>query len=221
MTMPNVQGQVGHPLLTAASPRVNLMPPEIAEASKFRRFQFVMGATLVGAAGIVAALYVNAHHEVNSAKSQLQTAQADATHLQGQLNGLQSVQAVYSQVAARQTMLAQAMGGEVRWSYYLNDLSLKIPTNVWLTNVAATETPGAPSAAGTTAGIGTITFGGIAFSHDDVATWLDVLAREHGYANPYFSNSTEGLIGARKIVNFTSSVVLTTDAESGRYKAGS
>ena len=36
-------------------------------------------------------------------------------------------------------MLQQAMGQEVLWSYVLNDLSLRIPSNVWLTGVQATE----------------------------------------------------------------------------------
>jgi Tfp pilus assembly protein PilN len=224
--MPNVQG-VGQTTVSPGLPRVNLMPPEIEAAAKFRRFQLVMGAALAGAVVIVGGLYMHGKSAVSDAQSQLDAAQAQHTVLQSKLASLSSVQDVYTQVASKQAMLQSAMAGEIRWSYYLNDLSLKMPDNVWLTSVAATESasPGASSTAASAAnatsvvptGIGTITFAGTAFSHDDVATWLDVLAREKGYLDPYFSNSTETKIGERKVVNFSSSVVLSDAAKSGRY----
>ena len=55
-------------------------------------------------------------------------------------------------------------------------------------------------------GIGTVTFSGVGFNHDDVAVWLESLAKQKGYANPYFSTSTEALIGTRTTVNFASTV---------------
>jgi Tfp pilus assembly protein PilN len=218
--MPNTGGRVDSTVVLTGFPRVNLMPREIAEAAKFRRFQFAMGATLLGAVVVVAGLTYQAHHGVAAAKQQLVAAQSEQSNLQQQLNSLQSVQDVYDQYAAKQAILQTAMGDEIRWSYYLEDLSLKIPSNVWLNNVSATQGGGGSNAtAAATGGVGSITFAGVAFSHDDVATWLDVLSKEKGFTSAYFSNSTEGLLGSRKVVNFSSSVVLTPAAESGRYTA--
>ncbi|MDQ1696110.1 MAG: type pilus assembly protein PilN [Frankiaceae bacterium] len=236
MTLPNspdVQS-VGAPaqLMAPVMPRVNLMPPEIAEAARFRRFQLAMGGAVVAAVVIVGALYVHAHSGVKTADQQLSAARAQQSTLQTQLNSLASTQQVYADVAAKQAMLAQAMGSEVRWSRYLTDLSLKVPDDVWLTSIGATQTvtgftsaaPGAapPVSAAPglgTPGIGSITFSGMAFSHDDVATWLDVLARERGFADPYFTNSTETTVGPKTLTGFSSSVVVTDDAKSGRYAA--
>jgi hypothetical protein len=67
------------------------------------------------------------------------------------------------------------------------------------------------------AGIGTITFNGVAMSHDDVAVWLESLAKEKGYANAYFTNSTEVGLYSHKVYNFTSSVTVTPGAYSGRF----
>jgi Tfp pilus assembly protein PilN len=207
-------------------PRVNLLPPEIVAAAQFRRFQLAMVAAGVGAVAIVGALAVSAHGSVGHAKTQLAAAQAEQSSLQNQLAGLQSVRDVYNQVDAKKAMLAQAMGPEIRWSYYLTDLSLKVPDHVWLTNVTAAETVAGgptPNASAQTAaslvptGIGTVTFAGTAFSHDDVATWLDTLAKERGYSNVYFTNSTKSQVGPRDVVNFSSSVTLTQSALSGRY----
>jgi Tfp pilus assembly protein PilN len=160
---------------------------------------------------------------VSHAKTDLAAAQQQQTSLQGQLAGLQSVRDVYTQVAAKKAMLTQAMGSEIRWSYYMTDLSLKIPQNVWLSALTATEQAAAPAGPGAatavTAGVGSMTFTGVAFSHDDVATWLDAMARERGFTNVYFSNSTKSAIGPKSIVNFSSSVTLTQAALSGRYAA--
>jgi Tfp pilus assembly protein PilN len=184
-----------------------------------------MGGAVLGAVAVVAALYVQGHSGVSSAQQQLDQAQSQHTVLQAKLTSLQSVQDVYTQVASRETMLATAMGSEIRWSRYMNDLSLRMPDHVWLTNVTATETAATSTLPTTTTGvtatpgaIGNIQFGGVAFTHDDVATWLDTLAKERGFANPYFTNSAETEIGPKGFVTFTSSTDITDKAESGRYK---
>lgn len=233
MTLPNVPEttQVVGTSGSRALPRVNLLPPEIHEAAKFRRFQFAMAAAGVGAVAIVGVLAYSAHHSVQNAQSAKSAAEATHASLQNQLAGLQSVKDVYAQVDARKAMLAQAMGGEVRWSYYLNDISLKVPDHVWLTTVTAstgaTATSGvAPSVAtpslatpGVAGAVGSLTFQGVAFSHDDVATWLDMLAKERGFTNVYFTNSSQTYIGPRAVDDFTSSSTLTPAALSGRYTA--
>ena len=213
MTTPDVNQVTTTVGVTPTMPSVNLMPTEIAEAAKFRRFQFAMGAAVVAAVAIVGVLYVSGRSGVSSAQSELDSANAAHAQAQSQLTSLSSVSAVYAQVAAKQAMLQQAMGQEIDWSTYLSDLSLRIPDNVWLTTMTATET----GATATGTGLGNITFGGVAFSHDDVATWLDVLAKEKGFTDVYFSNSTRGVIGTKPVVNYTSSVSLTDDAKSGRY----
>jgi Tfp pilus assembly protein PilN len=210
---------------TRVLPRVNLLPPEIHEAAKFRRFQMAMGAAGVAAVAIVGLLTYSAHQSVAHAKTGLAAAQAQQTSLQSQLASLQSVKDVYTQVAAKKAMLSQAMGPEIRWSYYMTDLSMKIPQNVWLTSINATEqaqapaAPAAQTASVVPAGIGTLTFAGVAFTHDDVANWLDALAKERGFTNVYFSNSTKAAIGPKAVVNFSSTVTLTPAALSGRYTA--
>ena len=221
MTTPDVtQGTTGV-VAPATLPSVNLMPAEIAEAARFRRFQLAMGAAVVGAVVIVGALYVHGKSAVSSAQTQKTQAEAAHAAAQKELTGLQGVSDIYKQVDDHEAMLTTAMGDEVDWSTYLSDLSLRIPDHVWLTSLALTQTTAATAppvtTATTPAGIATITFGGTAFSHDDVATWLDMLAKEKGFANAYFSNSTKGLIGKKKVVNFQSSVDVTDAAKSNRF----
>jgi Tfp pilus assembly protein PilN len=219
MTTPDISQVTTSVGVAPTMPSVNLMPTEIAEAAKFRRFQFAMGAAVVAAVAIVGVLYVSGRGGVSSAQTELDNANTAHATAQTELSSLSSVSAIYQQVASKQAMVQQAMGDEIDWSTYLSDLSLRIPDNVWLTNMNAAETgsTAAATAPAASAGIGTITFGGVAFSHDDVATWLDVLAKEKGFTNVYFSNSTAGVIGTKPVVNYSSSVGLTDDATSGRF----
>ncbi len=212
---------------TVVLPRVNLLPPEITERIVVRRIQTGLGGAVLAAVGLVALLYVGATGAVSDAQTDLDTKTAEGQSLQTQSAKYADVTATYARAAAAQAMLTQAMGEEVRWSRYMNDLSLTVPDNVWVKNVSFTQAGGAAAPApaagtalpGTEPGIGTVTFTGVGFSHDDVAVWLESLAKQKGYANPYFANSTEALLGSRKVVNFTSTTTLTSAALSGRYTA--
>ena len=198
-------------------PRVNLLPPEIAESVRLRKIQYGLGGGLLAAVGIVALLYVGATSAVADATTDLETANASGAALQAQTATYADVTAVYARAASAQAMLTTAMGEEVRYSQYLNDLSLTVPDNVWVKNITFTQAP-APVAVGSAVpGIGTVTFTGVGFKHDDVAVWLESLAKQKGYVNPYFTSSTLSLLGNREIVSFTSTVTMTADALSGRY----
>lgn len=203
---------------TGAVPRVNLMPPEIAESARLRQVQLVMGVAVLLAVVIVALLYMHEHSKVNGAKSQLTAAQDAQAGLNSKLASLASVKETFQEVQDKQSLLNEAMGSEIRWSGVLSDLSLRIPHNVYLTSMTATEaTFGVPATPANTPGttIGTVVFAGNALRHDDVAAWLDALAKERGFADPTFSTSSE--TGTGTIVSFSSSVNVTSSAESGRY----
>ena len=195
---------------TLQLPRVNLLPPEIAEQAAFRKVQMGLGAALLVAVGAVGMLYVSASHSVSSAQTRLDASTAQGVRLQSEAAKYRDVTSLYAAAAAAKAQLSTAMGDEVRFSQLLNDLSLSVPTNVWLKSLSygTTATP---------TGVGTFTVSAIAFSHDDVAVWLESLAKLKTYVNPYFSTSTEGLIGTRPIVNFSSTSTLTPFAHSGRY----
>ncbi|MDX6285424.1 MAG: type pilus assembly protein PilN [Frankiales bacterium] len=208
----------------AALPRVNLLPPEIAERRRARLVQVGMGAAFAASVVVIGAVYMLAHQGATNAKSDLEAAQTLNTSLKAQVTKFDGDQAKRADLISQQGLLTTAMGREIQWSHFMNDLSLRIPENVWVKHITFTETavpggvaPPANSAALPDAGLGKITFEGVAYTHDDVATWLDSLAREKGYANPYFTTSVTAFIGPTAVVNHSSSVTLTDAALSGRY----
>lgn len=214
-----------------ALPRVNLLPPEIGQARRLRKLQAGLGAGVGASVLVVGALALAAAGQVSDAQDGLDTAKARNSQLQAETAKYADVPAVYAAVDAKKAQLELAMGKEVRWSYFLNDLSLRTPGKVWLDSVTVSEVVDA-SPAGTavplaqtltTPGVGTVTFSGHGYQHNDVASWLRALGQQDGLADPYFTKSAEEAIGDQDSVTFESQAVITEDALSGRYlqKAGS
>jgi Tfp pilus assembly protein PilN len=205
-------------------PRVNLLPPEIFEKRQLQRAQAALGLVVLVAVVGVGLVYVNGGSAVTDAKARLQTAQTTGAQLQTKVNGLNYVTAEAAQAQAAQGMLTQATGSAIPFSTYLSDLQLLTPKNVWFTAVTLTNTvtPGSLVAGATPPDtVGTITFSGQGLAHNDVATWLDSAAKEGGFADPYFTSSTEALVpgtgaatgtAAKTWVTFSSSVNLTSAA---------
>jgi Tfp pilus assembly protein PilN len=201
----------------ATLPRVNLLPPEIAEGRRFRRIQYALGGGVLAAVGVVALLFVGANAAVSDANGELEAATGENARLKAETATYADVEAVYAQAAAAQAMLTEAMGEEVRYSRFLSDLSLSVPDQVWVKSLVFSQGE-VPAAVGSTEpGVGTVTVTGVGFSHDDVAVWLESLAGQQGYTNPYFSSSAESRIGPRVVVDFTSTASLTPAAYSGVY----
>ena len=69
-----------------------------------------------------------------------------------------------------------------------------------------------------------MTFKGNGYTHNDVAAWLDALAKQKGLSQPYFTSSTRTSRSATEdAVTFDSQATITEEALSDRYtdKAGS
>jgi len=214
----------------AAMPRVNLLPPEIAEAQRFRRVQMGLGGAVVAAFAVVGVLYVGAMSDAGSAEEELEQTQAKSVALKGEERRYAAVPAVAKALEDADKRLAGAMGEEILWSNVMNDMGLTIPRRVWFTNFSATQTltSGTKAAPATAAGpvlstgIGQVKIEGIAYGHKDVATLLDALAKQEGHRDPYYTASdldTESPL-ARPVVKFSVQTTLTDGLFSLRFREG-
>jgi Tfp pilus assembly protein PilN len=228
--------ELSAPTEPVAWPCVNLLPPEIAERKAFRKLQLRLGSLVVVAAGVVGLLYYQAAGGVGPAQDRLDAAQSQSAVLQHQIADLSNVTKTRAQYEAAQAALAKVLGSDVRWSRYLNDLSITLPANVWVEDLTVTQTgePTTSSTAGggtsngaaagaTNSGLGTLSIKGKALSFNDVAVWLETLAKEKGYTNVWLSQGATEELGDTTVVNFTSTVTFTPAILSQRYtkQAGS
>jgi Tfp pilus assembly protein PilN len=230
---------------SAAFPRVDLTPGVIAEEAKVRRGKlFLVGAAAVSV-GVVGALYMMAGQEVAAAQERLDAATARSAVLATQLAEYADVPKARAELAQAQSQQYTAMGGEVRWSFLLNDLALTMPRGASLTEfkgvidgvapVAGAATtaaaPGADSANVSVLGkpaIGTISYAGEARAYSNVAAFLDTLAKQKTLLDPFpgtvqVAQNTESgtadgtTTSAGKGYEFIASAAITSKALSHRY----
>lgn len=209
---------------TYVLPRVNLLPPEIGERAAERRSYVFMGLAVAAAAAAVAGMYIGQASRVSAAKTELQESQADNAKLQADRAKLQTVQDAYAAVDRDEALLTLARARRVNWSVYLHNISISIPENVWITQLTAVVTPPtAAPVAGVVPPVGTLTFVGNGFAYNDVAAWLESVAKLNGVTDATFGTAADvkpASPGGRTIVTFTSTAALT-EAAITRHKLGS
>jgi Tfp pilus assembly protein PilN len=216
----------GTGLRTGALPKVNLLPNEISEGARFRNLQLALALVVLLAVGIVGVLTYLASGEVSDAQDQVNSAQAQTVTLQHQVTSYAEVPKLYAQVALADAQLTQAMGQEVRYSFVLRDLSLTIPSSIFLTTMTITQpvdTPDSVIGAWGNSGLASITFHGQAMKLTDVAAWLDSLTKAKYYGDPYATTAVRPDVKKGTAFAFDSTVLITPVALTNRYaaKAGS
>ncbi len=258
----------------AAFPHVNLVPASIAQEGKLRTAKFSVVASILVSLMAVAGLYVMSQGQVTAAQAQLDTATAQVATLNAQLDGFKDFKNASADVVNAQKQLDLAMGGEVRWSSLINDVSLTMPAGTSLTEFKGSidgisptikaavtdliaqakqkaDAQAAAAAAGNTggtsaappaisvppivsptsvlgnSGIGLITYSGEASNYAAVASFLDVVSKQHTMLDPYPNNiqvnNAAGGSGAAQGLTFSATVTINEQALSHRFtvKAGS
>lgn len=225
------------PVVQPELPRINLLPARIIIRRQLRVTQAKLGAGVAAAFVLVIALTVLAAMRQSAEQQRLDAAQARNAQYQRDIASYGGVAATYRAVDTARATLRSALSQEVRYSRLLTELSTHVPPTVQVTTAtwgqAAVAGVGAapavaavlPGAAGVPGvpilkSVGTVTIGGLTASHDDVATWLESLAKNAGLQNPSLTTSTKATTDGRSVVTFSSTAVLTDDALSQRY-AGS
>ncbi|MFV0460063.1 MAG: hypothetical protein ACK5MT_14960 [Actinomycetales bacterium] len=213
---------------TYVMPRVNLMPPEIAQEARFRRTR----GMLIGATGLVLlgclGGWALASHSVTTAERELAAEQATATALADEEAEFAEVPKVLSQIEATKNARAQGMAADIVWYTQLNDIAVEYPEGFVFDRLAMTLV--ADTADGTNPlaepSIGTIDVEGRARNHLNpgsgyvtTARWLEAMSAHPGFVNPYYSEA-DALSDTQldeNVVKVTSSVDFTNDILSHRF----
>jgi len=199
--------------------QVNLLPVEVNERLKSRRITTVIAAGAGAALILLGFVFMVQSSRLSSVKHQLAAQQAENSHLQSQVTGLQHYSDLKQQVADKEALVTSITKDEVQWSGVLRDLSMVIPGDVWLTqfqaSVANSQTTASTATTTTTTPgssiIGNLQFQGGALSHPDVALWLTRLEKIDGWVNTWVSSS----VLANGSVTFQGTTDLTNEVATG------
>lgn len=194
--------------------QINLLPSEIAEKRRAREITLLIAAGGAALIALLVIVFLIQTARVAGERGKLEDIRRDNAALQGRVNRLQAFATQQKTLQTKQQLLTTLTRNEIRWSVLLNDVSLVIPSDVWLTNFTGSvnTSTGQRGAVQATQTIGTIALSGSTFTHLDVAKWLSRLSLVREFALPYLTMSAKGVIGDQQVVSFNSSVELSQDA---------
>ncbi|MGH2786146.1 MAG: PilN domain-containing protein [Actinomycetota bacterium] len=194
--------------------QINLLPSDIAERRRARQVTLLLGAAGVALIAVLALVFVVQAARVSGERGKLAAQERTNSRLQRQVSQLQGFAQLQQTLRTKEQLLGQLTAGEVRWSLLLNNISLVIPSDVWLTNFSGSVqvVTGTTSTPTTTGPIGTIQVSGNTFTHLDVARWLSRLSGVDEFLFPYLSLSSKTATEFQTLVDFNSSVQLSQEA---------
>jgi Tfp pilus assembly protein PilN len=197
--------------------QVNLLPADVRRRQQTRRFTGIVitaGAIVVGL--LIVVLFLQASR-LSSANNKLAAQEATNRALQTRIAGLAQFKQLKAQLSAERSLVMGLTSGQVKWSGALQDVSMVIPSQMYLTSMSGTlnqaQGPGpAPPAAG--AGlVGSLQFQGFATDQQSVALWLTRLESVKGWVNAWITTDTRTMDpSGRLLYQFSGSVDLTMDA---------
>jgi len=194
--------------------QINLIPSEIAERRRARQITLMLGAAGLALIAVLALVFIVQAARLSGERGNLAEAERDNRRLQGQVTQLQGFAQLQQTLRTKEQLLGQLTANEVRWSLLLNNISLVIPSDVWLTNFSGSVqlAAGATTPTPTTGPVGTIQVSGSTFTHLDVARWLSRLSGVDEFLFPYLSLSSKSASETSTLVDFNSSVQLSQES---------
>ena len=202
--------------------QVNLLPPEILEAQRWRR---MTGLVVVGGAvllGLIFLFYLMQVGTLGGVRGDIEEQERTNEGLRQEIAELQRFEDLQVRAQAKQQLLGSAFAGEAAFSGMLMDLSRVIPSDAALTSLNVSVTPptteeDAGDDGAATGFVGAITSAGEADGFDSLSTWLTRLEQVQGWVNPWMTTITRR-DDAGSVYSFASGVDLTADVltERGR-----
>ena len=195
---------------------VNLLPRDEAKRSFEAKRGVVFGAG--GGAALVTAVLVSM---VMSAGGAVDEKQAELDALRAQVaaipaaspNETSNDDALAAEKGARVGALSSALTSRVAWDRVLRQVSLILPEDVWLTNLAASVPKASAGGAATAASGFTLT--GSTYSQNGVARFLSRLSVIPDLENVRLQSSQSAVVAKRELVQFTILADLRKPAAGG------
>jgi Tfp pilus assembly protein PilN len=185
---------------------VNLLPREEPKKSFAATRGVVFGAVggVALATVVLVSMTMSAGGAVGDKQTELDTLRAQIAAIPRPVARDTSDDAALAAAkSARIGALSAALGGRIAWDRVLRQMSLVLPEDVWLTNLAATAPTTEAPASGTAAPASGFTLTGSTYSQNGVARFLSRLAVIPDLANVRLQSSQSARVAERDVVQFT------------------
>jgi Tfp pilus assembly protein PilN len=130
--------------------RINLLPPEISQKRRDEhRWQWVIVAGVVTAV-VFAGVFMLLQFQVSMKQGEVASVKQQAAVLGEQAQRFQIFQVKQAELENRRTIVDGALAGRVDWSRLLSEVAIVLPSDVYLTQMGASQpSAGAAGAPGT------------------------------------------------------------------------
>jgi Tfp pilus assembly protein PilN len=186
---------------------VNLLPLD-ARAGRRRPPAAALAVAGAGvlAASLLAVGFVSANGRVDSREQELAVLEQELAATRRAVKPKPADTGLSAERDQRFTALSGAMGERLAWDRILREVSLVLPEDVWLSNLAASggsaPTDGAAAAPDASAGQ-TVTFNGFTYSQEGVARLLTRLGLVPDLGEVKLQKSSVTTVGSQNIYSFT------------------
>lgn len=178
----------GDKLVYGASPRADLLPPELKAESKLRaQRRGLIGVALL-AVVLVAGAYAYTLISATAASVRLTAANAQTESLRDQQLEFVEVRELKQQLVAIENSQLIGVSTEIDWEEYFNLVQVSLPAGTTINTVSAsTSIPGSAESQSTnplqSAQVATISFSASSPTLPSVSIWIDGLAKLPGFAD--------------------------------------
>jgi len=196
-----------------------------------RRRTAVPSRALAGGAAAAVALMallavptIARQNDLDAAKRDLEEVRAQNDEIQAQIDALADAQQKQAQLDVLRAQLTSLLSTDVSWARMLQEISMTIPGDVWLTSFQgqvtvqgggavgdATDSPGPLSAIS-----GTVNFSATGLDYPSVAAWIQRMSTMRSFTQLWVPQASVSSFGTRDVVNFSSTVQVTDAARSDR-----
>jgi Tfp pilus assembly protein PilN len=119
--------------------RINLLPPEILERRRAEKGLGYVVVAALGVAVVLAAVWAWAHFTLEGKKSDLASVQQQVAQVKAQADTLAVFEQRSLELDARRAVVQTALGGRTDWPKLFHEISLVLPSDIWLTRLSAAE----------------------------------------------------------------------------------
>jgi len=122
--------------------RVNLLPKEILEKRRYERYFVWVYAAAAIIAVVLIGVWLIMGVQVQQKNRDLQTLQEEANKLRAEADAFAIFEQKQTDLTSRQTVAQQALSGRVDWAKVSNEMSLVLPSDVWVKSIIANQDGG-------------------------------------------------------------------------------
>lgn len=171
---------------------ISLLPPEIREEKKKRqnyRYYFLTGFAVLA---IFLIIFVNLLVMTANTNSQAASLERQRRDIENRMSELEQYAAMQERAQEAENLLRGAMGDVPDWDRLLQELSLSIPGDVWLSELNAAFADES----------GEIMIRGWSSRHDSVAAWLPRVENIEGMYDIRCQHSEENTVDGKPVIQF-------------------